>query len=236
VAGLAGGARENKMRLAVYYVPAQNDPLWHAGCSWTGRDPERDVAILQPHLPGISTVTSEARRYGFHATLKPPMRLLAPFPLFLRDIEALASRLPSFELPKLQLTTLDGFLALTVAQPSAALRDHADACVAALDRLRAPPDAEELARRRAPGLSRQEEAMLQRWGYPHVFATWTFHMTLTRRLSPAELDHFMPAAETYFAEALAQTRRVQDLALFVEDEPGALFRLERRLPLRGSAR
>jgi putative phosphonate metabolism protein len=224
------------MRLAVYYAPAQDDPLWSAGCTWTGRDPERDVAVFQPPLPDIAAITREPRGYGFHATLKPPMRLLAPFPLFLRDIEALADRLPSFDLPPLQVTVLDGFLALTPSQPSPRLRDHADACVAALDRLRAPPDEAELARRRAPGLNRQEEAMLQRWGYPYVFATWTFHMTLTRRLAPAELDRFQPAAEAHFAASLALPRRVQDLALFIEDEPGAPFRLERRLPLRGSAR
>ena len=38
----------------------------------------------------------------------------------------------------------------------------------------------------APNCPREQDAMLVRWGYPYVFDTWFFHMTLTRRLSDAE--------------------------------------------------
>ena len=50
--------------------------------------------------------------------------------------------------------------------------------------------------------------MLVRWGYPYVFDTWFFHMTLTRRLSAEEKQVFMPAAEAYFARAIGTPRRV----------------------------
>ena len=76
--------------------------------------------------------------------------------------------------------------------------------------------------------------MLVRWGYPYVFDTWFFHMTLTRRLSAAEKQLFMPAAETYFARAIAAPRRVTDICLFVQPAPGAPFVIEERLKLRGS--
>ena len=76
--------------------------------------------------------------------------------------------------------------------------------------------------------------MLVRWGYPYVFDTWFFHMTLTRRLSADEKRIFMPAAEAYFARATAMTtRRVGDICLFVQPAPGEPFVIEERLTLRG---
>ena len=58
----------------------------------------------------------------------------------------------------------------------------------------------------APNLTPRQDAMLVRWGYPYVFDTWFFHMTLTRRLSAAEKRSFMPAAEAHFARAIATPR------------------------------
>ncbi len=49
--------------------------------------------------------------------------------------------------------------------------------------------------------------MLLDWGYPHVLGTWRFHMTLTRRLSPAERAVVQPAATAHFAAALARPPR-----------------------------
>ena len=46
-------------------------------------------------------------------------------------------------------------------------------------------------------LTARQDAMLVRWGYPYVFDTWFFHMTLTRRLSAEEKRVFMPAAEAH---------------------------------------
>ena len=73
---------------------------------------------------------------------------------------------------------------LRETEPSAALQALADACVEQLDRFRAPPSDAELARRRRASLTPRQDAMLVRWGYPYVFDTWFFHMTLTRRLTP----------------------------------------------------
>jgi len=75
--------------------------------------------------------------------------------------------------------------------------------------------------------------MLLRWGYPYVFDTWFFHMTLTRRLTAAEKLVYLPAAEEYFAGAIARPRRVDDICLFVQPSPGAPFVIRERLTLRG---
>jgi len=218
-------------RVALYYAPSPDDPLWAAGNAWLGRDPEANIVLPQPDLPNIHAVTSDARLYGFHATLKPPMRLRGTFESLATDAKALCSRIAPFDLPPLAITDLHGFLALCESAPTPALHALADACVAGVDHHRQPPDEAELVRRRKGGLSPERDAMLQRWGYPDVFTTWRFHMTLTRRLIPDEATLFRPAAAAHFRDVLETPRRVHEVCLFVQPEAGASFRLARRLPL-----
>ncbi len=220
-------------RIALYYAPALSDPLWPAACAWLGRDPETAATLPQPPIPDIHAVTADVRLYGFHCTLKPPMRLQTHYNAFIDDAEALAARLAAFDLPPLHVADLSGFLAVREAAPCPALRHLADACVAGLDRHRAPPTEAELARRRRGGLSPAREAMLTRWGYPGVFDEWRFHMTLTRRLTDAERAVFRPAAEAHLAAALPQPRRVADVCVFTQPAEGQPFILAERLPLRG---
>ncbi len=224
------------MRVAVYYAPALVDPLWTLGSHWLGRDCETNAPVPQPNIEGIAEVTAEARMYGFHATLKPPMALRTgqSWDAVVTAADDVAASLAPFDLPRLELADLHGFLALRDAEPSAALQELADACVKGLDHLRAPPTEAELTRRRRGGhLSVAQEAMLVRWGYPYVFTTWFFHMTLSRRLTAAENAVFFPAAEAMFADTLRAPRRVTDLCLCTQAAPGAPFILAERLPLRG---
>lgn len=221
------------VRVALYYAPALSDPLWPAACAWLGRDPETAATLAQPDLPDIRAVTADARLYGFHCTLKPPMRLRTNYGAFLDDAAALARGLAPFAMPRLHVAELSGFLAVRDAEPCPALRVLADACVAGVDRHRAPPDEAELARRRGGGLSAAREANLLRWGYPGVFDEWRFHMTLTRRLTDAEHAVFRPAVEAHLAGALPHPRRVADICVFTQAGPGAPFTIAERLPMRG---
>lgn len=223
------------VRFALYYAPRPDDLLWASGCAWLGRDPEDGAEPAQPDLPGIAEITADARLYGFHATLKPPMALRGDPGAFLREARALAAGIAPFDLPPLAVADLSGFLALRETVPSPALQALADLCVAGVDAHRAPPEAEELARRHRHGLSPARAAMLARWGYPDVFGTWRFHMTLTRRLSPEEASRVRPAAEAHFAAALAVPRRVTEISLFLQETPGSAFRLMERLPLLAAA-
>jgi hypothetical protein len=75
--------------------------------------------------------------------------------------------------------------------------------------------------------------MLLRWGYPYVFETWFFHMTLTRRLDAAERDRIKPVAQAHFAEAAGIPRLVSDVCVFTQASPEADFVIAERLPLRG---
>ena len=223
------------MRVAVYYSPQPDDPLYAAGFAWLGRDPASDARVAQPDLANIAEVTAEPALYGFHATLKPPMRLASRcrWDDILAAAAALADHIPPFDLPPLAVQDLFGFIALRETEASISLQALADACVEQFDRFRAPPSDAELARRRRAGLTPRQDAMLVRWGYPYVFDTWFFHMTLTRRLSVAEKKVFIPATEAHFAQAIAVSRRVSDICLFVQASPGSPFIIRERLTLRG---
>ena len=121
----------------------------------------------------------------------------------LEAAKALASRTAPFALPALAVSDVFGFLALRETVHCPPLQALADACVADLDPFRAPPSEAELGAPPPCQLTPQQDAMLLRWGYPYVFETWFFHMTLTRRLNAAEKALYQPAAEQYFAPMLA---------------------------------
>lgn len=221
------------IRVALYYAPCETDPLWTQAAIWLGRDPATAALQPQPDLPDIAAITADPRHYAFHATLKPPMRLRAgvAWSDVVETAGEIAAGIPAFDLPRLAVADLHGFLALRETNPSPELQSLADACVAGADHLREPPDAAELAKRRRNGLPPTQDANLTRWGYPYVFATWFFHMTLTRRLTPSERATYFPAAESHFAAALATPRRVADLCLFTQRDADAPFTLAERIPL-----
>jgi len=223
------------MRVAVYYAPRPDDALFAAGATWLGRDPESSAPAPQPGIPDIVEVTGEPRLYGFHATLKPPMRLAEGRQWFdvLTAARELAERTAAFDLPRLSVQDVHGFLALRETIPCAPLQALADACVEQLDPLRAPPSDAELARRRRANLTAEQDAMLTRWGYPYVFGSWFFHMTLTRRLTAVEKARLQPEADAWFAHAVSVPRRVEDICLFTQAAPDAPFVIAERLMLRG---
>lgn len=155
------------------------------------------------------------------------MRLATGWDEFLAAAHRCAFGLAPFDLPPLRVATLDGFLALTPSAPSQALQRLADACVRETDTHRLAPSPAENARRRAAGLTAEEEALLQRWGYPYVMQRWTFHMTLTDRLGTPLRN----AAESHFAHALSLPRRVADICVFTQAAPGAPMLIAERIPL-----
>jgi hypothetical protein len=112
-----------------------------------------------------------------------------------------------------------------------ALSHLASDCVQRLDDFRSPLGEAEQRKRRAAGLTAEQEALLQRWGYPYVLDEFRFHMTLTSRLNDNEASRLFPLAELHFAEVLSQPIRVDALAIMVEPEEGAPFLVHDRIPL-----
>ncbi|WP_298286089.1 DUF1045 domain-containing protein [Acidocella sp.] len=216
-------------RAAIYYAPEPDDPLWHQGSAWLGRDAATGAALPQPALPDLPANTQAPRLYGFHATLKAPIALRHGLQAFLEDAKTLAASFPAFALAPLALTTLNGFLALCLAAPCPELHRLETALVRGLDRHRLPEDAAAQAKR-AQGRTPRQRAHIARYGYPLVIEDFRFHMTLTAALSP---NPYAAPAEAHFGPVLSLPRRVESLCLFTQNQPGAPFALRGRLRLGG---
>mgnify|MGYP001228340566 CR=1 FL=1 len=219
-------------RYAIYHTPPADHPLWQAGCTWLGRDPASDAAPPPPSR------RAGPWRYGFHATLKPPMRLAEGCSLqgLHGALCALSQRLSGFDMPALQVGTLDNFIVLEPAEPLAAdhpLHQLAALCVTELDGFRGPLTPADLTRLQAGGpLDDEQRALLTRWGYPHVLGRWRCHYTLSDPVADdGERQIWLELARTFFAPALERPWRSEALSLFVEPSAGAPLQLLRRYPL-----
>ncbi|WP_043442027.1 DUF1045 domain-containing protein [Cupriavidus sp. HPC(L)] len=227
-------------RYAIYLAP--NEPFRTFGQHWLGRDADTGAAV--PLLPEMAARPAEwvgaPAHYGLHATLKPPFRLAggaAPAMLDEAMRQFARGRRP-FEVP-LTLRALRGFVAWCLAdrrEAVALMHQLADASVRELDRFRAPPTPDEIARRNPDRLSALERQMLLDWGYPYLFETFTFHITLTGMLD-AERQAAALAQLSMAAGALLDTPlRVDSVSVFVQPEPGAAFVAARHYGFDGQSR
>jgi len=225
-------------RYAVYWAPEAGSPLAAFGAAWLGWDAEaaKDAPRLRIEgLPApIEDLTASARRYGFHATLKPPFRLAEGQT---RDgleaaLLALSAEAAAFGAPPLDVNADLGFPALRPSAPCAALDALSARCVTDLDGFRAPPLETELGRRRAAGLTETQEANLARWGYPYVLGEFRFHITLADRLSADAFAALAEALAPHLAGAIGAPWRVREICLFGDPGAGRPFHLLRRFALR----
>ncbi|HHB80993.1 MAG TPA: DUF1045 domain-containing protein [Aliiroseovarius sp.] len=227
-----GGGKENFSRYAIYYAPPEG-PLAEFGARWLGWDPAVGQRREHPAIDGLSrpveVLTETPRKYGPHATLKPPFRLApgSDFSAMRADLAAFAATQAPARADELALSRLGSFLALVPAGDSSEIATLAGGVVSALDHHRAPASPAELARRRAAGLSDNQEAMLARWGYPYVMDEFRFHVTLTGRLNPDEVEVVRTALAPVLAPILPKPFVIADLCLFGEDEAGMFHLLER---------
>jgi ribose 1,5-bisphosphokinase len=194
----------------LYYAPAPGSVWACFGASWLARE---EAWLREP------------RRYGFHATLKAPFRLRPGTRVdeLIAALDAFARSEWAFSVPALRVSRLGGFFALTPVAPEPRLDRLAAECVKRFDRHRAPLSAEELDRRRRAPLTRRQEALLARWGYPHVLGEFRFHLSLTGAIA---------AVETFQPPGLPEAPLAIDaVSLFEEPAPGAQFRELHRAPL-----
>ena len=228
------------VRYAIYWAPPEGSALAELGAAWLGRDatadrPLKRFAINDFDENVLAAITAEPRRYGLHATLKPPFvlakqQILAELEAELR---AFAARTAPIIAPHLRVTRLGHFLALTLSQPANAIDALANSCVERFDRFRAPPWRQELARRRKAGLTPAQEENLQRWGYPYAMNEFRFHVSLTGSIARPLADRLLPELTNLFAPVASHPLELNEIALFVEPAPGAPFRLLRRFALTG---
>ena len=231
-------------RFAIYAVPGtgpgdtRGTALRQRAEQWLGHSVSGHPVI--PAVPAgwtraaVDAITVNARRYGFHATLKAPFQLAdgrAP-----GELEAALARFAAGHqaatVPALSLARLGRFYALVPGAPAAPLHALAEAVVTGFDQFRAPPTAAETARRQPESLTPRQRELLAAWGYPYVLDEFRFHLTVTDQIPPGRQPAVERALAGWFGPDLGATVLVDSLALFTEAAPGAPFALHAVYPLR----
>jgi putative phosphonate metabolism protein len=218
-------------RYAIYFVPAADHPLYRFGRAVLGYDCYTREDVAHPYSDRLApaewaALTREPRVYGFHATLKAPFRLLAPFneAALVHAFAAFTAARHAIPLIEPCVRALGAFIAVMPRRPCIALDELAARCVTAFDGFRAPLTREERARRMAAGLGAAEIANLDRWGYPFVFEAFRFHMTLTGPMPSTRCDCVLALLQEAFAEQCGESAFAVDrVALLRQDHARARF-------------
>ncbi len=226
------------MRYAIYFAPPLNDPISRVAANWLGRNAFTDEMVEAPAITGLSSAeiafhTAAPRRYGFHGTLKAPFRLAddQQEDALLQALKTFALTVQAFEIDNLVIDKIGPFFALVPAVPVPDLADLAARATREFDIFRAPLTDAEIEKRNPENLSPAQLANLQHWGYPYVFDEFRFHMTLTGPIDAAESVRVEQALHTFFDPVLSEPVDVRNIALFVEEEHGAPFRVHSLYPL-----
>ena len=218
------GAPRPEARLALYWAPRFRRP---AARSWAppgwAAMPRAARRCRSPGVPGldIAELTADPRGYGLHATLEAalPARPVLGGGGGARPRRWRRGWRPS-TCRRWRCRTCDGFLALRESAPCPGLQALADACVEALDPCRAPARGGRAGAATPIGPDPRQEALLARSGYPYVFEEWRFHVTLTRRLTPAEKAVVLPAVTDFLGDGAGPARRVTAMASSPRPRPG----------------
>jgi len=216
-------------RYAVYYSP--QGELAEFGARWLGWDMERAVVRDHPDVAGLDVagLTGTPRKYGLHATVKPPFRLTGgcTAEALRQAVGDLCAELPPVTLDGLELSAIGRFLALTPVGDTAALSALAGRVVRDLERFRAPPSDAELARRRQATLTPVQERNLRDWGYPYVMDAFRFHVTLTGKLDADMMARTRAALAPRLAPILPRPFRLDSLSLAGQRPDGMFVALHR---------
>lgn len=185
-------------RYAIYSLPADRK-LAAFGATWLGWDILKSKAHAQPDRLRLANFTKKPRKYGFHATIKPPFHLCKGHSLDgLHDsVASFAHKHNVITLRGLKLSTTHGFLALHPIGDTQTLNEMAFDCVKRLDVFRAPASDAEFNKRRAAGLNKIQEQNLQNWGYPYVGTEFRMHFTLSQKANRSDLFMLQQHAIAY---------------------------------------
>lgn len=221
-------------RYAIYFTGAPGGELWQKGSQWLGRSTTGEQVLPLPKILNLNAalhqeVTTQPRRYGWHATLKAPFALKdhVSFQELDSAMASLASKLKAFDLPTLGIKWMKGFLALAPEQSTQKypeLKGAAERCVEEIHDLVRPLNPAEMSYRKSFDLSARELEMVERWGYPYVKELFEFHFTLTNNLdlcSTQDQKKWASAAKEWFQ--FDRSIRFDRIALFVETDRGQDF-------------
>lgn len=219
----------NFSRYAIYYIPDQ--PLFQIGSDWLGWNSitGQETTLSADHR----RITDRPRKYGFHATVKPPFSLASnstqgdlqdAFQTFCATVSPATGG-------TLKISRLGRFLAMTQDVQSNEVTELAASTVSHFDKFRAPLSDNDIEKRRQRRLTPQQDALMLRWGYPYVMQEFKFHMTLTDPLAHDTIDDIERRANSMFHDFLDQSLNISSLALLGEQEGSGRFHVIERLSL-----
>lgn len=218
---------------AVYWVPRRSDPLAAFGAAWTGwcaesgdAQPRGDFAELGVD---VAAVTRELHCHGLHGVIRPPFRLAPGRSRFSVEhvLDALAESLVAFRLPPLQLTVMEGRVALVPAQscgPLAALVTRVTDALAPL--VARPAAVNGFAEARASAGLPAGDTMAFR------AAGQRFHVPLSDPMPVERARTLKAALAPLVAPKLGAPRRLGELALMGDPGGGRPLRVLQRYALR----
>ena len=219
----------NFSRYAIYYIPDQ--PLFQIGSDWLGWNSitGQETTLSADHR----RITDRPRKYGFHATVKPPFSLASnstqgdlqdAFQTFCATVSPATGG-------TLKISRLGRFLAMTQDVQSNEVTELAASTVSHFDKFRAPLSDNDIQKRRQRRLTPEQDALMLRWGYPYVMQEFKFHMTLTGPLQNDEIVSIEQLANTRFQEFIGQSLNIALLALLGEDRDSGRFHVIEKLSL-----
>ncbi|BAM88334.1 conserved hypothetical protein [Bradyrhizobium oligotrophicum S58] len=227
-------------RYAIYYAPAADAPLARFGASLLGYDAWVGCGLDFPReitdaVPDWSELTADARKYGFHATLKAPFALAdarteAELCEACADFAATPRTIP---LIRPVVEAISGFIAVIPGEASPALQEFAAACVLAFEPFRAPMTPNDRARRKPELMTPRQREHLDRWGYQYVMEDFRFHMTLTCRLSDERRRPILAMLQRRFAALEIATLAIERIALFRQLGASSRFSIIGSWPITG---
>jgi len=191
-------------RYALYFAPDRSSPLWSFGSRILGYDAASGEALSYPDELGAfierwPSLTSEPRKYGFHATLKAPFYLAtgSDEQSLLLSVSNFSKVTRSFSLP-LKISNIGPFIALKPASMADQINALASNIVNHFDHFRKPLSAEDRARRLQSPLTDRQIAYLDLYGYPYVHEEFRFHMTLTNSLHIEDREPVLNCIQAMF--------------------------------------
>jgi putative phosphonate metabolism protein len=232
----------NYPRYAIYYAPEPASVLDRFGAALLGYDAADGEDLPFPAdvieaAPDWHELTTDPRKYGFHATLKAPFSLaqgkteadlLAACAVFAATPRAIPVIRPV-------VGAISGFIAVIPAEPPADLLQLAADCVREFDFLRAPLTEADRARRNPSQLTIAQRDYLDRWGYPYVMEQFRFHMTLTGRLGSERLEPVLAMLRGRFASTAVERLAIDRIVAFRQDNAASRFRIVGQWQLRANS-
>ncbi len=220
-------------RYALYYAPEAQSGLWSFGSSVVGYDAISGTDIGVPDFAGPLAsnwreLTSEPRKYGFHATLKAPFYLAQSV-----DEDALQAALNKFAsatksaaIHGLSVASIGPFIALRPVGDSAALSVLAGEVVRYFEPFRAPLTSADREKRLKSPLTERQTDYLDRFGYPYVHEEFRFHMTLSGPLHSDDRDVMLDILTQACRGAVSHMpSAINRIALFRQDDTSSRFRI-----------